>query len=63
MEKSNCYYCHGHQTIDLIDSKDMDNEIEIEIVGDRFFADCNLYPNTDFSGMKINYCPMCGRKL
>ena len=61
-EQKNCPYCHGQKGLSPDDDESYDKEAEgIFLIGNeiRAQADCGWIV---FKG-KINYCPMCRRKL
>lgn len=75
----NCEYCNKRKTFEeeankQIITKSLKNEIDVGLEIDRgkivIWADNLIYYGTekfshsdDLASKKINYCPMCGRKL
>lgn len=73
MDEEECSYCHekkylkceNHEPVVAINSKDSVLEVDnVEIRG-TYETTNGIEPNWGWkpSYFKINYCPMCGRKL
>lgn len=54
-----CLFCDDKHDVSIVDN----NIFDVYIYGNELNCDITLGDETATNETKINYCPMCGRKL
>ena len=59
-----CKYCESDRAVDLLSAKE--NDADVKMFNSELLLEVYSFvddPLSDYEEIKINYCPMCGRKL
>lgn len=69
LKMTKCSYCQDNRDLisvsaEVFESIPAINHFQVSIFKNKLIANVSMYESPSlFDGIKINYCPMCGREL